>query len=257
MGGRSSRVRPQVRRRLPAERVTTRARPFSAPQVRTLRFLLGDRFDTVAPRLEEGVRYLGWGPRHLETYRDRARRHTLAADKLDRHTRRVLETLTEIDPLAREAVRQGVIRGKDPVVGTDYLEQRDDREPEDDASPVFTRGSSLGDLMSPPWASGETARAALENLLSDIQAWREVAGRLARRPGGSGGPVADRRRLNLWVGTVLRDAGFEPTPVRHGRLDHVVRIVDEAAGLPMPKTLFRDLQYVCRRLGEDGDPTED
>ena len=203
---------------------------FDERQLRVLRRVLGDRFDEVVPRLKGVVRFSRGEPSAAagrsrpsrEPVYDLGLRHVWAADKLERQCRRVLKTLEEADPITREACSWGVLHGEFQSLGR------------------------LSDLASPSWVRGEKARTALEGLVSEIQTWRDAARTLARRPRGR--QNRERKFLNKWVGTALRDAEIRLTTARKGRLAIVIKVVIRAAGLSLPRDIFRDLQDVCNRL---------
>ena len=219
---------------------------FSDVQCRALRRVFSNTFETWVPHLAYAVRvYQHPQHRHRETYQERARRHEDAIDRLERQCHRVLTTLKKSESLAREARSWDAIRGREiRVKQGDY----------DDPLPAPHRAGSdlevacsLYELAMPPWACGEQAQAAIEHLLQDLHIWRTLAHAFAQRPRGR--QNTERRRLNVWVGTVLTRAGIPlTTQARGGRLAVAVRVVDQAAGLRVPKDLFRELQYVCRRL---------
>lgn len=212
-------------------------------QCSALRRVLGDKFEKCVPHLEEAVRFYQNPTR--ETPQERARRHKDAVERLEGQCHKVLKTLKKIDPLAREACSWDAIRGREITVKQDYLE---DTLPAPDTATAHPElASSFYDLARPPWARGEIARAALEDLIQDLHAWKKVAHAFARRPRGR--QNRKRQRLNRWVGIVLKQAGIPlTTRVRGGQLALTIRVVDQAAGLPVPKDLFRDLQDVCDRL---------
>ena len=217
---------------------------FSEYQRKALRVLLGDRFDEVFPELEAGVRRYKIGPKP-QTLEEKGRRHEDVTEVLQRQCGRVLRTLEENDSLAREACGWGVMDRLIPAVPRlDYLNHPSPAPNTPSAS--RKPGMSLYDLGIPPWARGETARSALEDLLADIQGWQALAHKLARRPRGR--QNKERLKLNLWTGTVLKRAGLRLTTSRHGPralLAEVIRIVDKASGLPVPKDIYRDLKFVC------------
>jgi len=231
-------------------RVSPRA-VFRDIELRAFRTVLGDSFEEVVPLLEQPVRYFRNGEKSKETYHERARRHVEAADKLERQCRHVLKTLVEADPLTREAVSWKAIRGKLVTCSStgEYLKDAP-KLADATAYKPFSDGS-LFDLASPPWASGEDVRVALESLMSDIQAWRALASRLA--PRARGPQNRDRQRSNLWVGEVLKQAGHKLDTSRNGLLAFVIRRVNRATGRPTPRDIFRDLKYVCDHL-QTNDP---
>ena len=216
MGGRSAvRTRPtKTDRNNPPQTL------FNDQQLRKLRVALGDRFEQVLPQLKAAVRYYKFGPRR-ETVEEKARRHESATETLERHCQKVLQTLKTTDRLAREACSWGVI---DQAVS----------------------GASLYDLAIPPWARGEKARAALEDLLLDIQAWHDFASDSGRLPRGR--QNQQRLELNRAIGTVLKREGFILSTSRRDRLAFVIRVVDEASGLRPPRDIYKDLRYVCDGL---------
>lgn len=236
MGGRSGHGLPNVSQKPAAT--------FSAHQLDVLHRLLGDRFNQVVPGLARAVRWCKSGHK-VNIFHAQARLHLDATARLEQECQRVLQSLREIDPLVPEAVSWRAIDGQNLTAASwDYSE---DIPPQPDAVPANQQSVSLSELSRPSWARGQEARAALENLVSDIQAWKSVAGILAPRPRGR--QIGEQGRLNLWAGTVLKRAGFRLTTARHGgKLTVVLKIVGDAAGLPVPKDRYRQLQDVCDRL---------
>jgi len=212
---------------------------FTDLELQKLRELIGEsQVNKIVSRLGAAVRFYVEQKHKRSHNRDRTRPHIDAIERLERQRRGVLRVLQQIDPLAREAVLWGVLPAQLwSTSTTNYLENS-----------AATTGApsglpSLYDLAMPPWKGGETARATLQDLAPQLKAWKNFVllspGRKVR---------TQRRRLrvrlNRWVGKVFKDAGLRWSTRRNGLLARVIRRVDEAAGLPVQKDIFRDLQDV-------------
>ena len=237
---------------------------FNQAQDARLRRLLSSRYQDIAGDLEEGVRYLGYGPR-AETQEEAARQHHDLAENLSRQCRQLLKKLREAQPRARVATSWGILRGGfdgpelTAYLGTDAASPSgaaDTGAPVHPISPVERwlksrdptprwKSGSLTELLG-GWRNGEAAVRALEALVPELEHWSASAGELGRR---SRGPQTDRRlALALWTGHVMRQAGYVVDTKKAGGLAMALGIIYSAAGMNIPRNLYRDLRFVCEEL---------
>ena len=193
---------------------------FDPSQLHALRRDLRAKYDRLLPLLEEAVRDYQRVPPAGESYRLPARRHAGRAQQLERATRRFLGRIEKTDPVIREAAQLRFV-------------------PSDRFS---FANVSLSDLMAlkPRWVAADAAKAALGALLEDAQTWRHVAEVVARgRPGRRAG---NRINLCAWLGKTLSVFRFTLSTRPKDLWGRVFVLICEAARIPVPTDVSRDLR---------------